>query len=111
MEVGNRLPSGGQEVDRHEIVARRGVGSDIAVDTQIPQQSIYLMTEDGDSTFKDTDTELFGMDEKQIERIRARFALLAGQTAPEFHKAQDEHLKKAVAAALESNETQKKIVI
>ena len=111
VEVGNRLPSGGQEVDRHEIVARRGVGSDIAVDTQIPQQSIYLMTEDGDSTFKDTDTELFGMDEKQIERIRARFALLAGQTAPEFHKAQDEHLKKAVAAALESNETQKKIVI
>lgn len=36
VEVGNQLPGGSPEVDRHEIIARRGVGSDIVVDTQIP---------------------------------------------------------------------------
>ena len=66
VEVGNLLPEGQAEVDRHEIIAQRGVGSDIVVDTQIPQQSIYLMTKDCSESFKDTDSELYGLDDKQI---------------------------------------------
>ena len=111
VEVGNLLPEGQNEVDRHEIIARRGVGSDIVVDTQIPQQSIYLMTEDGSESYKDTDSELYSLDEKGIERVRATFALLKDPAKASFHADQDAHLKKAVAAALESNETHKKIVL
>ncbi|MBP5374581.1 MAG: hypothetical protein J6Y31_06700 [Bacteroidales bacterium] len=111
VEVGNLLPEDQKEVDRHEIIARRGVGSDIVVDTQLPQQSIYLMTKDGPETYKDTDSELYGLDEKQIERVRATFALLKATSGIDFHAAQDKHLKEAVAAALESNKNHKKIVL
>ena len=111
VEVGNQLPAGENEVDRHEIVARRGVASDIAVDTQIPQQSIYLMTGDGAEFFTDTDAELFGLDIEQTDRVRARFAFLKDRSSADRHIAQDAHLKAAVAAALESNDTQKKIVL
>ena len=109
VEVGNLLPEGAAEVDRHEIIARRGVGSDIVVDTQIPQQSIYLMTKDGDQAYKDTDSELYGLDEKGIERVRAAFEFLKDPQSAAFHTAQDASLKQAVAAALTSNETHKKI--
>lgn len=111
VEVGNLLPETEKEVDRHEIIARRGVGSDIVVDTQIPQQSIYLMTEDGRGSFKDTDSELYGLEEKQIERVRAMFAFLQDRSTADAHAAQDEHIRKAVRAAIESNETQKKITL
>ena len=111
VEVGNLLPCAEKEVDRHEIIARRGVGSDIVVDTQIPQQSIYLMTEGGSDSFKDTDSELFGLDEHQIERVRAKFAFLKDRSSAEEHRKQDGHIRAAVRAALESNETHKKIVL
>lgn len=111
VEVGNLLPEGQAEVDRHEIIARRGVGSDIVVDTQIPQQSIYLMTSDAPASYKDTDSELYGLDEKQIERVRARFAYLKDRSTLEWHLEQDAHIGAAVKAALESNLTHKKIVL
>ena len=111
VEVGNLLPEGESEVDRHEIIARRGVGSDIVVDTQIPQQSIYLLTEDAPAVFKDTDSELYGLDDKQIERVRATFAYLKDPGTLEGHRAQDAHIRAAVAAALQSNLTHKKIVL
>ena len=111
VEISNLLPEGQAEVDRHEIIARRGVGSDIVVDTQIPQQSIYLMTEDAPAVFKDTDSELYGLDEKQIERVRAKFDFLKDKSSAEWHESQDTHIRNAVKAALESNETHKKIVL
>ena len=111
IEVGNLLPDGENEVDRHEIVARRGVASDIAVDTQIPQQSIYLMTREGSECFTDTDSELFGLDNDRTDLVRARFAFVKDRSKAEWHVAQDKHLKAAVSAALESNNTKKKIVL
>ena len=109
VEVGNLLPESQPEVDRHEIIARRGVGSDIVVDTQIPQQSVYLMTEDAPAVFTDTDSELFGLDDKQIERVRAKFAFLKDRETAGWHAAQDAHIAHAVQVALEANETHKKI--
>ena len=111
VEVGNQIPCGEPEVDRHEIVARRGVASDIAVDTQIPQQSIYLFKTDGDEVYKDTDSELFGLSDVQIENVRAKFAFLKDRASKDAHLAQDARLRKVVKAALESNETKKKITL
>ena len=111
VEVGNQLPDGSPEVDRHEIISRRGVASDIVVDTQIPQQSIYLYSKSGEEVYKDTDSELFGLDAAQVERARAGFAFLKDRSTEPWHRQQDAHIKEAVKAALESNETHKKITL
>lgn len=111
VEVSNQLPETQTEVDRHEIVAQRGVASDIVVDTQIPQQSIYLMTQESPKVFTDTDGELYGLDDKQIERVRSRFAFLKDRTTEEWHIEQDAHIIAAVNAAMISNETHKKIIL
>ena len=63
-------------MDRHEIIARRGVASDRTVDTQVPQSSIYEWTDGGLQTFTDVDTELFGLPNDQIWTVRAAFAVL-----------------------------------
>ena len=76
VECGIKLPDGAAPLDRHEIIARRGVASDRAVDTQVPQSSIYEWTDSGARTFTDVDTELFGLPNEQIWIVRAAFAAL-----------------------------------
>ena len=76
IECGSKLPTGSEPLDRHEIIARRGVASDRAVDTQVPQSSIYEWTTDGAKTFTDVDTELFGLPNDEIWIVRAAFAVL-----------------------------------
>jgi len=76
VECGSMLPAGAAALDRHEIIARRGVASDRAVDTQIPQCSIYEWTTDGVATFTDVDTELFGLPNDRIWIVRAAYAAL-----------------------------------
>ena len=76
VECGIKLPAGAAPLDRHEIIARRGVASDRAVDTQVPQSSIYEWTPSGFQTFTDVDTELFGLPNDQIWIVRAAFAVL-----------------------------------
>lgn len=81
IECGNRMPAGSEPVDRHEIIARRGVASDRGVDTQVPQSSIYCWTEAGEKRFTDVDTELFGLSNDEIWIVRAAYAIL---THPEL---------------------------
>ncbi len=76
IECGSKLPTGSEPLDRHEIIARRGVASDRAVDTQVPQSSIYEWTTEGTKTFTDVDTELFGLPNDEIWIVRAAFAVL-----------------------------------
>lgn len=76
VECGSKLPAGSDTLDRHEIIARRGVASDRAVDTQVPQSSIYEWTTEGAKTFTDVDTELFDLPNDEIWIVRAAFAVL-----------------------------------
>ena len=76
IETGSMLPAGAAVLDRHEIIARRGVASDRAVDTQVPQSSIYEWTNDGFAAFTDVDTELFGLPNDRIWIVRAAYAVL-----------------------------------
>ncbi|HQL86545.1 MAG: hypothetical protein GX574_13920 [Lentisphaerae bacterium] len=76
VECGTRLPAGTEAMDRHEIIARRGVASDRVVDTQVPQSSIYTWTDSGLRTYTDVDTELFGLTNEQVWVVRAAFAVL-----------------------------------
>lgn len=111
VEIGIQAPVEGRLLERHEIIARRGVASDIVVDTQIPQSSIYAFTEKGRLDYKDVDNELFGLDEFQVEWVRSAFEF---QKNPEQSKElikQHNHLSRLVSAALESNSKKLKIEV
>ena len=109
VECGSKIPANAAPMDRHEIIARRGVASDRAVDTQVPQSSIYEWTDAGCRTFTDTDTELFGLPDEQIPVVRAAFAVLKDPAlAGEWTKAAA-CMKKYAAAVTDSDAGNKAI--
>ncbi|MDR0871287.1 MAG: hypothetical protein LBN39_10905 [Planctomycetaceae bacterium] len=73
VEAGTTLPAGHSPLDRHELIARRGVASDRVVDTHIPQQSVYVFGKDSVQSYTDTDSELFGLQNEEINLVRAAF--------------------------------------
>lgn len=100
IECGNRLPAGSRPVDRHELIARRGIASDRTVDSQIPQSSIYLFSETGKSEFTDIDAELFELEPESSLYVRAAFAALrSGSTASLWNK-RHSRIMKVLDAAL-----------
>lgn len=111
VEIGVQVPAGKPLIERHEIIARRGVASDIVVDTQVPQSSIYIFTENGDMEYKDVDNELFGMDEFQVEWVRAAFQHQKDPTQSENLIKQHNHLSRLVESALESNSNKLKVKV
>lgn len=76
LEVAATLPPGEAPVDRHEVNTRCGVISDRVVDTQVPQKSMYLFTQNQQSAYTDTDFELYGMDQRDILLVRSAFEIL-----------------------------------
>jgi len=100
IEAGTTLPAGQKTVDRHELIARRGVASDRVVDTHIPQQSVYVFGKDGIQSYTDTDSELFGLENEEINFVRAAFDWAKNpQTAAalEQHNRLIEFVKQAAA--------------
>ena len=86
-------------MDKHEIIARRGVACDRVVDSQIPQESIYVWSKNGHSAFTDVDTELFGLPDEVIWTVRAAFAVLAHpELAAEWNAASELSLRQSDAA-------------
>lgn len=104
VELAATLPEGDEHIDKHELICEVGVACDRVVDTQIPQHSIYLMTEDK-AKYRDTDTELYGYTELDTSIIRQAFALAKseGLRAEAVKKA--EQIEMAVAAAKKSLES------
>ncbi len=105
VECGNGLPSGTEPMDRHEIIARRGVASDRLVDSQVPQESVYVWSEKGKSTFTDVDTELFGLPNDAIWVVRAAFAVLSNPELDDVWNAASLLSLKQSEAAFRSAET------
>ena len=111
IECGSKLPAGTADLDRHEIIARRGVASDRGVDTQVPQSSIYEWTSGGMQTFTDVDTELFGLPNEQIWIVRAAFAvLMKGELASVWNQAASD-MKKYAAAIIKSDAENKPVTL
>ena len=103
VELSTLLPEGTEPIDRHEIIARRGVASDRVVDSQVPQSSIYVFTAKGEKRYTDVDTELFGMATDEIWIVRAAFAVLGKKTlAPEWKSARA-LMKRYAEAVIESD--------
>lgn len=76
LELSAALGKDSTPMDRHEINTRRGVISDRAVDTQVPQDSIYLFTDDEKKTFTDVDFELYGLNAQEVSVVREAFEVL-----------------------------------
>jgi hypothetical protein len=98
IELGATLEKGQADVDKHEIITDRGVACDRVVDTQVPQQSIYVMGKKGE-TFTDTDAELYGYAECQINAIRNAFAIAKSVEIRDKNAEKKAHLDKVIEAA------------
>ena len=104
IELGATLNADAADIDKHEIITDNGVACDRVVDTQTPQSSIYVFGKK-DATYCDTDAELFGYPEIQINTIRRAFALAKDATAREDAKCKYAHIQAVIAAAKTSLST------
>lgn len=104
IELGATLNAGQKDVDKHEIITDNGVGCDRVVDTQMPQQSIYVFGKE-EQSFMDTDAELFGYEEIQINTIRNAFALAKSEELRDANAKKWAHIQKVVECAKVSLET------
>lgn len=111
VEIGALLQKGAEMVDRHEIIARRGVASDIVVDTQRPQSSVYLFTEKGEKKYKDVDFELYGLEETDIDIVRSVFEACKQPDLQKSFVERHKHLSALVDVAFQSDKFKKKIVL
>lgn len=107
VECSVMLPENAEVVDRHEIIARRGVASDRVVDTQVPQSSIYSYSQKTEKRFTDVDAEIFGLAESDIYMVRAAFKTLSEpETAKEWNS-RHKRLRELIEAAKKSEITGK----
>ncbi len=108
-ELAATLDKDAEVIDKHEIIAEKGVICDRAVDTQIPQSSIYVLKSNGENiTFTDVDAELYGMDQKDCAKIRNAFDIAKGNLD---YQDNGIHLEAIVAAARKSAETLRNIIL
>ena len=73
LELSATLPDGRKDIDRHELISRRGIASDRVVDSQIPQESVYLFSSEGSRSYTDTDFELPEYSPQDAAAIRMAF--------------------------------------
>ncbi len=102
IEAGTGLPEGSAPMDRHEIIARRGVASDRGVDSQVPQASIYEWTSAGARQWTDVDAELYGLANAEIWVVRAAFAALSEPGLGEAWEGASSRIARFVSAVYES---------
>lgn len=98
IELGATLEEGERDIDKHEIITDSGVACDRVVDTQMPQESIYVMGKNK-KVFMDTDAELYGYSEIEINTIRTAFALAKSEELSMAAKEKNSHLDKVIEAA------------
>ena len=110
IELGATLEKGQADIDKHEIITDRGVACDRVVDTQVPQQSIYVMGKKGE-TFTDTDAELYGYAECQINAIRNAFAIAKSAEIRDKNAEKEAHLDKVIEAAKTSLATRENVKV
>ena len=101
VECSVMLPDGASVIDRHEIIARRGVASDQVVDTQVPQSSIYTYTTENEKHFTDVDAEIFGLSQEDVNLVRAAFKVLSESKTAEKWSKQNQHLSALLKKAKE----------
>lgn len=110
IELAATLSEDQKDVDKHEIITDSGVGCDRVVDTQMPEESIYLLGKNK-KTFTDTDAELFGYSVIEINTIRNAFLIAKCPEVQKTNVEKWEHIEKVVKAARTSLETLENIKV
>lgn len=110
IELGATLEADAADIDKHEIITDNGVACDRVVDTQIPQNSIYVFGKK-DLVYCDTDAELYGYSEIEINTIRNAFALAKNEQARAAVKEKFAHIEAVVEAAKKSLDTLENIKV
>jgi hypothetical protein len=113
VEAGATLPPAAQPpvVDRHELIAQRGVASDHVVDTQLPQSSIYTFTGKGMDRYTDTDAELFGLDSDRAALVRAAYGFAAQPDRVDALRRQHRRLAQLIELSCESDRTRQRMTV
>lgn len=101
IELGATLEDGQKDIDKHEIITDSGVACDRVVDTQMPQESVYVFGKNK-QVFMDTDGELYGYEEIQINTIRNAFAVAKSEELCKANTAKWAHIQKVVEGAKKS---------
>ena len=110
VELGATLENDALDIDKHEIITDNGVACDRVVDTQVPQNSVYVFGKN-DSTYCDTDAELYGYSEIEINTIRNAFALAKNATARAAAKEKYKHIAAVIEAVKRSISTLENIKV
>ena len=105
------LPAGTAMIDRHELIARRGVACDRVVDTQVPQDSVYALTASRDGRYTDTDAELFGLASDEVPLVRAAYEALLHFERAETLRQQHRRLAALVRLAFESDRRRERLLV
>ena len=110
VETANTLPAGADPIDKHEVISARGLVCDRVVDTQIPQQSIYLCA-DTNEAYTDVDFELYGLNAADVALVRAAFALAKDEARREEALRNKAVLDQIMECVARSARTGKKAVV
>ena len=112
LETAATLAPEAQTLDKHEIIASKGVALDKVVDTQIQQNSVYLYTDQPEpDAFTDTDFELYGLNAEDVALVRCALEALKDPAAAEKMNAQAARLEQLAELALRSAETGRKLIV
>jgi hypothetical protein len=111
IESGAGLPPGTAMIDRHELIAGRGVACDRGVDTQIPQDSVYAFTAEGTARYTDADAELFGLEPGEVPLVRAAYETLLHPERADFLRQQHRRLAALVRLAFESDRRGQRLAV
>ena len=98
IELGATLDESQNDIDKHEIITDNGVACDRVVDTQMPQNSIYVLGREN-KAFLDTDAELYGYKEIEINTIRNAFAIAKSDDVFASNLSKWSHIQKVVECA------------
>ena len=101
LELAATLPFGEEDIDKHEIITDNGIACDLVVDTQVPQQSIYVYGE-AKSAYTDVDAELYGYSIGEIATIRNAFQVCKSVNSLTHNVDTAASLEKVVAATRKS---------
>ena len=101
IEIGASVKKG-ERTDKHEAISSSGIVCDRAVDTQIRQDSVYLLGGKTE-TYTDTDFELYGLDERETACVRAAFDFLTEREETDLC-AREAYLKQLIGCVRASEE-------
>ncbi|NLC44741.1 MAG: hypothetical protein GX783_10745 [Clostridiales bacterium] len=107
IEVAATLPADSKIIDKHEIISQRGIACDRVVDTQVPQESIYLFTDEGEQAYLDVDFELFDYTVEEVALVRQGFAVIRDSKLRVELAESAEYLMNMVDMAIQSAKSNK----